>query len=143
MKIDKELVEAYQQTCYRVEIDRQAFKLFIGQPNIQFSAYCQQNKVQQWAIITAYNPYSKPTTDHLNQQANIKLSKELQALGYDFFRGDGVPDSCSDWFIEYGFWIANMEFASAKKLAIKYQQNAFVFGDNNGIPLLHLFEEVN
>ncbi|HCH03208.1 MAG TPA: DUF3293 domain-containing protein [Vibrio sp.] len=142
MKIDKELVEAYQQTCYRVEIDRQAFKLFIGQPNIQFSAYCQQNKIQQWAIITAYNPYSNPTAEPLNQQANIALSNELQALGYEFYRGDGMPDS-SDWSIEKGFWIANIELITAKNLAIKYQQNAFVFGDSNGIPLLHLFGEVN
>ncbi|MCF7353902.1 DUF3293 domain-containing protein [Vibrio sp. CK2-1] len=137
--MDNTLIETYQKTCYRVDIDGQVFELFIEQPNSPFAACCQQNKIQQWAIITAYNPYSNSTSEPLNQQANIALSNELQALGYEFYRGDGVPDS-SEWSIEKGFWIANIELAIAKKLAIKYQQNAFVFGDSHGIPSLHLFE---
>ncbi|MGV3001251.1 DUF3293 domain-containing protein [Vibrio sp.] len=137
--MDNILIEAYQKTCYRVDIDEQAFELFIGQPNPLFSTYCQQNQVQQWAIITAYNPYSNSTSEPLNQQANIALSNELQALGYEFYRGDGVPDS-SNWSIEKGFWIVNIELTIAKNLATKYQQNAFVFGDSHGVPLLHLFE---
>ena len=138
--MDKKLVEAYQQTCYQVEVNRLVFELFIGQPNMPFADYCQQHNVQQWAIITAYNPYSNPTAEKLNQQANIALSNELQALGYEFYQGDGVPNS-SDWLTEKGFWIANIELAIAKKLAIKYQQNAFVFGDDKNAPQLYLFED--
>lgn len=137
--MDNSLIEAYQQTCYKVEIDKQAFELFIGQPNPQFVDYCLQNEVQQWAIITAYNPFSNLTPEQINQQANIALSNELQALGYEFYRGDGIPDS-SDWSIEEGFWIQNIQLMSAKLLAIKYQQNAFVFGHGKRTPQLCLLE---
>lgn len=141
VKMDKKLVEAYQKTCYRVEIDGLAFELFIGQPNLQFSAYCQQNQVQQWAIITAYNPFSNSTSERLNQQANLGLSKELQALGYEYYRGDGIPLNDSSWSIERGFWIRNIELASATKLAEKYHQNAIVVGDDKRAPQLRLLQK--
>lgn len=139
--MDKKLVEAYQETCYRVEIDGLTFELFIGQPNLQFAAYCQQHQVLQWAIITAYNPFSNPTSEPLNQQANLPLSKELQALGYEFYRGNGIPLNDSSWSIERGFWILNIELVSAKKLAEKYHQNAIVVGDDKREPKLHLLQK--
>lgn len=138
--MDKVLVEAYHQTCYHVEVDGVMFALFIEQPNFEFECYCHKENVHQWAIITAYNPYSNLVPEALNLQANMELEKELQTLGYVFYRGDGVPNNGSDWLIEKGFWIPNIDVETSKKLAKKYQQNAIVIGSSNTLPQLYFIE---
>ncbi|WP_105900844.1 DUF3293 domain-containing protein [Vibrio gangliei] len=128
--MDQDLVHQYEKTTYQVAVGGRQFDLKIDHHHSEFEIFCQASGIGQWAIITAFNPFSyNTTTEADNQLANQKLQQELTELGFMIGSGDGIPSPDSDWDTEYGFFIANIDLERAKALGEKYQQNAIVFGD--------------
>lgn len=127
--MDQDLVYHYENTTYRVTVSGQQFDLKIGHHHEPFEHYCQAAGIRQWAIITAFNPYSRSCPEAENHSANHQLQQELIELGFAIHSGDGVPSSDSDWKTEEGFFITNISIDKAIALGEKYRQNAIVVGE--------------
>jgi hypothetical protein len=82
------LIEAYKNTKYK--IFEPAVTIEIGKLNQEIDVLLQKNNSNEWAFITAYNPYSKVVSDEDNKMRHDEL-KEL-TKSYVTFEGHGVGE---------------------------------------------------
>ena len=124
----------YRSTCYRVFIKDQIFDLYIGQFNTDFQAYLSASNIDTWAIITAWNPYSKHKTDQENQFAQDQLMASL--IDFTYYQAVGIPDASQKWSPEESLFVLNISKAKAVALGQQFEQNALVFGQADSAPEL-------
>lgn len=119
--------QAYLQTnyCFNGNV------IHIGKPCQAVADLLKSYPNQGAVFITAYNPFGKVLTSQANHQANLDLLADLQSQSLHIIEGYGEsPD---------GQWRENSYLAYpvtkkyAYELCIKYQQNAVVFIDSNGM----------
>lgn len=133
--------EHYRNTCYRVFINDQNFDLYIGQLNTSFKVYLKTSNVDVWAIITAWNPYSRLQTAQENQSAQDQLIASL--VDFTCFNAGGIPDASQEWAPEESFCVLNISKEKALALGQKFKQNAFVFGQADTAPeLVYCIEDM-
>jgi hypothetical protein len=132
--LSKELIQAYQNTSYVVQEENNNWHLNINQINPAFNAWLSQQNIQQWAFITAYNPYSQA----LNNAENLALQNQIKSIllqnGFKFWEAYGKGEG--DWPAEPSVFIANIHYDYAFKLAQQFKQNAYVYGQLNQAPQL-------
>ncbi len=133
--------EHYRSTCYKVFIDDQIFDLYIGQLNTDFQAYLSASNIDTWAIITAWNPYSKLKTDQENQSAQDQLMASL--IDFTYYQAVGIPDASQKWSPEESLFVLNISKAIAVALGQQFEQNALVFGQADAAPeLVYCMEDM-
>jgi len=135
--IPAELIAAYRATTYRVESAALIIDLIIDEFNHELAALHLQNRVKCSAFITAFNPYSIPTSRNANRTAHDALVRHIDSMHLPWLGGVGVgidPD-CSP---EQSVLVLGISFEQANTLAHQYRQNAFVFNSALVIPTLHL-----
>lgn len=127
--LDRRLVFAYLQTCYRVF--EPPVDLRVGEANFQFNQFLEKNGAMQWAFITPENPRSQllPLTEN-SRRCQIFLEK-ISSQGYQFFEGASIGDG-GDWLPERSFLILEILPEAAVGLAAEFEQNAIVFGEKGG-----------
>ena len=130
----KELQLAYEQTHYIVIWDEGEWILQIGVVNPQFNQWLLENKIQTWAFITAYNPFSEALSEKENTKLQSQLERILIKNNYQLWNGRG--QGVGNWPAEESFFIANISQELAGKLATDFKQNAYVFGSYNSKPQL-------
>lgn len=130
----KELQLAYEQTHYIVIWDEGEWILQIGVVNPQFNEWLLENKIQTWAFITAYNPFSEALSEKENTKLQSQLERILIKNNYQLWIGRG--QGAGNWPAEESFFIANISQELASKLATDFKQNAYVFGSYNSKPQL-------
>ena len=74
--IPLETINAYKATNYRVFSDP-PFVLNIGQPSKLLGRLCEVYGCASAAFITAWNPFSVPTSAKANAAAQARLQDEL------------------------------------------------------------------
>ena len=124
----------YRSTCYRVFINDQIFDLYIGQFNTDFQTYLRASNIDTWAIITAWNPYSKLKTDQENQFAQDQLMASL--IDFTYYQAVGIPDASQRWAPEESLFVLNISKAKAVAIGQQFEQNALVFGQADSAPEL-------
>ena len=130
----KELQLAYEQTLYIVTWEKGEWILRIGAVNPQFNQWLLENKIQNWAFITAYNPFSEALSEKENKKLQSQLKRILIKNKYQLWNGKG--QGAGNWPAEESFFIANISQELAGKLATDFKQNAYVFGSYNSKPQL-------
>ncbi len=80
-----------------------------------------------WAFLTAENPYSEALSPQQNQQRTQQLARDLKQMNLPVFNAEG-QDPNREWPPESSFLILGLDLAHAQKLAIKYQQHAYLWG---------------
>lgn len=81
-------------------------------------------------VMTAWNPGQERPSREVNELANTRLRRVLEALGEDFWEADGFsPDRT---FREPGFIVWNMPVAQACDIAAKFGQYAIFYFDEQG-----------
>ena len=85
-----------------------------------------------WAFLTASNPRSVVLPDTSNTARNDSLREAVSAAGYLFWPGAGISDF-SDWKPEESILAVGMPKEEADHFAIRYDQNAFVYGEIGGV----------
>ena len=78
------------------------------------------------ALLTAFNPRSKITSDQQNQRAQIELEEHLKAMGACAIPGEG-GDSNGKWPSEPSVLALGISIAQAHELASHFEQNGFVW----------------
>nr|MBS0036895.1 DUF3293 domain-containing protein [Saprospiraceae bacterium] len=123
---DQKLIIAYYQTSYRVpELDL-TFRL--GRKNSRLERWCEENQIQSWAFITAWNPQSEKINKTENKVRNSALKKLLEEGDFRYWKGLGVPDKSEDWDSEQSFWVVNIDLQEAVDLGNLFHQRALVYG---------------
>lgn len=134
--ISEELISAYKKTDYNVS-SSPPFTLKIGQFSDELIDLYKLYGFTTVAYITVYNPYSNETTGAQNELVQSELERELASRSLIFLPGEG-KDTEGRWPAEKSVLILGIDYSAAKKLAVKYRQNAFVWINVDGKPELIL-----
>lgn len=119
------LEKAYLETTYSVFIEGIQYDCKVGE--IAPTAINKLVTNEHPAIIlTAWNPQSQSLSSRENENLNNELKLYLQQHGYSVLNALG-QGSGKDWPAEESFFIKNIQKQEAEKLAIKFQQNAYVW----------------
>jgi hypothetical protein len=133
------IIEAYKNTKYIVF--EPTLIIEIGKLNQEIDDIIINHNSNEWAFITAYNPYSRVLTEEENKVLHNKL-KELTEK-YVTFEGHGVGQDPT-WKPELSLFIIGISKGDASKIGKEFEQNAIVYGEVNNPPeLLILNEELN
>lgn len=134
--IDPATILAYQQTEYRV-LATPPFILRIGTKSPHLIGMHDRHKVKCSAFFTAWNPYSRLSDQATNRAMQQDLTEKLTHRGHVFISGLGQHPS-NQWPAEESLLILGIDLEAAKNLAGQYEQNAFVWNSEDGIPQLIL-----
>ena len=131
-----DIIDAYKNTKYFVfELD---LTIEIGKLNQHIDEIILKYNSNEWAFITAYNPYSKVLIDKENQIRHDEL-KEL-TKDYVSFEGHGIGEDPT-WEPELSLFIIGISKVEASKIGKKFEQNAIVFGELDNLPELIVLNE--
>ena len=119
----RELEKLYLDTTYSVYIDDKQYDIKIGKPlsqNIK-SLVDQENSA---VILTAWNPRGQPFPLSENHSRNNQLSSKV--IEHTMYKSIGQGDD-SSWPAEESFFILGIKRTEADKLAIEFEQYAYVW----------------
>lgn len=137
-EISDDLMQAYASTLFTAEFFKSVdFKH--GEANPKADAVLVLFDVASAALITAWNPYSEPRSDAENQAAQRQLEAELAELGISYLPAVG-KGTTGDWPPEPSVLALGLEFSAAQALAVKYQQNAYLWIEK-GFPAELIFPD--
>jgi hypothetical protein len=130
-----ELRDAYRATLYRFDAQEGELLLQVD----RFSPALRQ-LLERWgedcaAVLTAYNPGSVLIEERSNQLAQAALTRHLQDLGITCF-GGRHQDPAGRWPDEAGILALGLDCASARDLATRHGQLAFLWSDHTATPRL-------
>lgn len=123
--MEKSLIEAYRETEYRIT-ENDLITLRVDEPNSSLDRLLTSRKLTTAAYLTAWNPYSHPTSLLDNEAAQEQLLAEIKALGLDVLHGEGVGLDNS-WPPEPSFLVLGIDRDQAELLSRKFRQNAFIW----------------
>lgn len=121
------LVESYQQAVYWCELPERYLAIHIGQMHPTLDSVLARLAIDEWAYITAFNPFSQQRRPQQNRAMNHQLADELHRHGYMYWHGSGV-DLAGVWPPEASFLVLGIDRVVACDFARKYNQNAIVVG---------------
>ena len=124
-EISEVTIAAYKTTYFRVWIE-DGFTIELGEINQQLVRLFAKIEVESAAFITAYNPFSRPTTEHENAAAQAELEAEIESLNLGIYPGQG-EDPTGQWAAEASALVMGIGLEQAKMLGVKYHQNAIVW----------------
>lgn len=130
-----ELEAAYRATTYRVFLPGGAMDLRIGTASPALAAWLADNEVEDWAILTAFNPGSQPLAAAANLERQSALEVALLEEDFEPFAGENVADDAG-WPAEETCFVPGMEADEAMAVAAGFGQNAIVCGGADGLPRL-------
>lgn len=134
--IDRDTPQAYLETEYRVS-ESDSITLRIGEASAALAELHRRHGVHASAFITAWNPYSRATSDEANAERQRDLACELQRRGLIFLDGVGQHPS-NQWPGEPSFLVLGVSLEDAKVLGNQHEQNAIVWCGPDAVPGLIL-----
>lgn len=129
------LFRAWYKTRYRVHFPTGAIDFILGETNVEIDRQLDGHQVNQWTMLTGWNPDSRVCSDAENARANERLSAELDERGWVHFPSEGIPET-DDWVAEQGFFVANLSPREARDLGQRYGQMAVLYGARGAFPWL-------
>ena len=122
--ISQDLKQAYESTLFTAQLATSVdFKH--GEESPKADALLVLLDVQSAVLITAWNPYSEPKTKEENESAQQRLEAELTTRGIRFL--PAIGKGTSDEWAEPSVLALGIGFAAAQELAVKYQQNCYLW----------------
>ncbi len=116
-----ELARAYGVADYSVKLDGDTLPLRVGEPATDLEAYWP---AQRYIFITAWNPASRPHSESTNRNADASLVAQIDAMGVP--RQAACAQGGSGGWSEPGWLVADLELASAERLAREFGQAAIL-----------------
>jgi hypothetical protein len=137
--MDDALLAAWCATSYRVQAPGVELKLRIGQHDAQLAKLLREAWVERAALLTAWNPGSRPQSREKNEASQDALLRELRNAGYPCLTGMNEPentaDSATNW-IEPSVLALDVPLEAAHAIAARYGQLAFLWIDQQATPRL-------
>lgn len=135
-EIPRELVMAHEATDFRV-LEPQEFTLRVGQRSAELQSRYVDLGVTCAGYLTAWNPYSKESSEFENQNAQRKLLRKLSLEGFPALNALGI-DPSGDWPSEESVFVPGISLDRAKLLGSEFGQNAIVWAGPDAVPQLVL-----
>jgi hypothetical protein len=135
-EIPYELIAAYKATDFTV-LQPRAFTLRIEQQCPELQVLYTEQGVASAGYLTAWNPFSKETSDDDNRKAQQELLRKLSLQGFPTLNAMGV-DPCGDWPGEESVFVPGLSLDQAKLLGTEFGQNAVVWTGADAVPQLIL-----
>ncbi len=132
------LAEAYLRTTYRVWAPGRELHLRVGKQDAGLAKVLREAWVQGAALLTAWNPGSRPCAREVNHSAQQRLLAELALDGHPCLRARNEPDAAGageDW-MEDSVLALGLTLETARALALRYGQVAFLWIDERATPQL-------
>lgn len=120
------IISIYEKAIYRIE--ELNYNIKINDFNSILDKYLEDNKFDNWAIITAYNPMSELIPEEENIKANAELEEDIKH--YQKLKSQGL-DPLGKWPEEKGYIIFDIDEEKAKEIGKKYKQRAIVYSNKN------------
>ena len=115
------------ETTYRVYlVDKSNLDIRVNETNKKLDHFLELNQALTGIFITAWNPFSQKTNIDENYTSQKKLKNRIEADGYKFFFGSGIPDNL-EWESEESFLVLDVPETAYKDLMKEFSQNAVVF----------------
>lgn len=136
-ELSDDLIHAYQMTNYQVRSSDGDFTLHVGKSSEALTALFEKRGVKTAAFLTAWNPQSRPTSEVENDAAHQALVSRAEAIGAAVLNGSG-SDATGQWPPEQSLLILGVDRGVAEMLARDFDQNAFIWCDQDAVPQLIL-----
>ena len=117
--IKKELIEIYKENEFLLKTETEDLWFSLNNPLVK-SFY-----ESRFAILTAWNPNNKPTSDSENKEANDMLKLDLQA--YKILDSMGKYNEHQ----EISFLVYDISLEDSLLLGLKYKQYSIFYNDTN------------
>ena len=127
LELPKELLEAYLTTQYCASTPQGVINIQIDKPHPDLDLLLEAHDVEEWAFITATNPFSEELPPEENTARHEQLVQKVKELGYVAFEGAGVPAS-QEWNPEVSLLILGIDEDTAVEIGREFNQNAIVRG---------------
>lgn len=135
MLIPRDIVRAYERTAYVVESDPTPFVLRIGEHSDALLGLHAAAGVACSAFVSACNPFGRRCAAARNAAAMKRLRKWLRDAGLRFIAGEGRGEDRS-WPAEPSLLVLGMSADSARRLCVRFEQNAVLFACADAVPRL-------
>jgi hypothetical protein len=132
--IPEELIRAYEDAQYWVDLPAGRIVLNIGQPFVGFDGFTGRNRL---ALVTACNPFSEILADAENDARQALLIEAVAAAGLEWFHAAGV-DAQEKWTPEPSLAILDASDQQLDAWMEAFEQNAVVVADAGGLTVLRL-----
>ncbi|MBS0299627.1 MAG: DUF3293 domain-containing protein [Proteobacteria bacterium] len=135
--VAQHLIASYRDANYRINASPESFTLRIDQYSEPLARFLAASKLRCAAIVSAYNPGSRLSSEEDNSAAHAALRNLLQQHPHTVIEGLHT-DPAGAWPAEKSFFIAGMDLDAAKLVGQQFNQNAVVWIDHDAIPRLIL-----
>lgn len=132
---DDNLLAAYRATCYRVFAPGRELRLHIDQYDAQLAKLLREAWVECAALLTAWNPGSRPLDAQQNRALQKQLVAELEAAGHPCLAGRNEAAGNDEWN-EDSVLALDLGLEAARAIALRHGQLAFVWIDQRATPQL-------
>ncbi len=124
--------ELYLNAIYEIHFDGNVHSLRIGQQNAEFQKeILDRFQIEQFAIITGYNPGSTLWDEGQNLKAHTTLGQKINKGKWDFLFGIN-KDPEGKWPDEKAFMLWPITVEKAVELGREFGQKAIVHGNKKG-----------
>lgn len=131
----RELENSYLNANYVAAIPSGRIVIRIGKTNSELDALLRRHNAENWAFVSAYNPFSRPVSENENMRQHANLIDRLKRENVVFYEGSGESPT-GDWEPETSLLILNIARKAAIELGKELEQNAIVAGEIEGPPEL-------
>jgi len=132
---DAALWPAYAETTFRVFTENGELDILPNTSSQELDALLLDHDVDCWAVITAWNPDSAPTSPEQNAAQNEALRNVVEAEGYATLRTLGIGAD-ERWEPEASFFVLGVDRTRAIELGAEFGQKAIVWGRARGVATL-------
>ena len=129
--LDESLRLKYLDTDYIIS-DDPPLLMRIGEQSDDLRVLLGSMGVETAAFITAWNPRSEQLTDDENDDRQGVLLTDIEKIRLNYLVGYGQRE---DWR-EYSYLVLGIQKEQAPSMAIRFEQNAYVWIGPEGIPEL-------
>lgn len=134
--LSSELIDAYRKTHYQVFED-EPITMIVGECHEGLLRLMGAYDCSCAAFMTAWNPFSQKTSPEQNLAQQEQLKSLIQSIELPFIEGEGRhPDG--QWEGEPSLLVPGIEQTVADQIARQFEQNAYLWIDNTGCPMLRL-----
>ncbi|MGY6629421.1 MAG: DUF3293 domain-containing protein [Wenzhouxiangella sp.] len=132
--VDETLWQAYRDTDYCV-LTTPPLVLAVDRPSPGLACLFSTHKAERAVFITAWNPFSRETSDTDNESAQQRLAARLQAQASRVLPAEGRSRR-GDWRPESSFLALGIDQPTAIALGREFGQNAIVWSGPDARPRL-------
>ncbi len=136
-EIPAEKIAAYRGTGYRLGQGLGAITLRIDTRSEALLRLYASSGHNCGVFITAQNPLGEAQSAEANDASHARLAAELKALQIEAIEGAGA-DPGGAWPAEKSLFALGVDLDAARRLGVRYRQNAIVWVGEDVIPKLIL-----